>query len=194
MSSGPAPHLAFGLARLAALARQESWRAGEEHGLTPTQADILDLLARRTAGLRLGQLAELLHITQPTTSDAVAALVRKKLVRRLADPSDGRVTLLRATAGGLRLAERWPESFAAVVEAMSAEDRASMLAIVMRTIAGLVEAGTITPQRMCLSCRFFAPDTHPGSSKPHHCGYLDTPLGAGDLRTDCPEFQELDAA
>lgn len=192
--SSPRSHLAFGLSRLASLARQESWRAGAEHGLTPTQADILDLVVRRPAGLRLGLVAEMLHITQPTASDAVTALVRKKLVRRLADPADGRATLLRPTAAGSRLAGQWPESFETVVAAMSPADHDAMLALVMRTIDSLVRAGQITPQRMCASCRFFAPDAHPGADRPHHCNYLDVPLAAGEVRIDCPDFQEREAA
>ncbi len=195
MSSDPSSdHLAFGLARLAAVARQDGWRVGEKFGLTPTQAEALDLLARRPAGIRLGQLAELLQTTQPTTSDAVGALVRKKLVLRHSDPGDGRAILLRLSASGRRLAERLPNSFEGVVAAMSAADREALSGIVLRTISNLVESGVITPQRMCFSCRFFSPQAHPGSAKPHHCSLLDIPLGEAELRPDCPEHQERSAA
>lgn len=167
---------------------------GEEHGLTPTQSEVLGMLSRRPAGIRLGQLAELLQTTQPTTSDAVGALVRKKLVLRHSDPADGRATVLRLSANGQRLAERLPNSFEGVVAAMSAVDRELLSGIVMRTIINLVEKGVITPQRMCFSCRFFSPGAHPGSVKEHHCNLIDIPIGAGDLRIDCPEHQERPAA
>jgi hypothetical protein len=47
----------------------------------------------------------------------------------------------------------------------------------------------ITVARMCVSCRFFRPDTHRMSVSPHHCALLDLPLSGADLRTDCPEHE-----
>ena len=61
----------------------------------------------------------------------------------------------------------------------------------MRLIGTLQGSGVVTVARMCVTCRFFRRDVHPGSASPHHCGLLDVPLGVGDLRADCPEH-ELD--
>ncbi|MBN8606871.1 MAG: MarR family transcriptional regulator [Caulobacterales bacterium] len=181
--------MSFGLARLAALARQDDWRAGEVEGLTPTQGDILRTLLRRPDGLRLTALASHLHITQPTASDAVAALERKGLVQKRADPADGRALLLRVTRGGRALAQRWPLSFGLVVDALQPDDQAAMLGVVTRAIHTLQRRGAISPQRMCLSCRYFTPNVHGGTSQPHHCRFIDAPLSDGDLRVDCPEHE-----
>lgn len=186
--------LAFGLARLAAVARQETWRAGEVEGLTPTQAEALDLLARRPEGIRLSALAAHLNVTQPTASDAVSALVRKKLAAKRADPADRRAVLLQLTDDGRRVTSRWPSSFSTVVDAMTDHDRQLLLPAVMRTISALALAGAIPPQRMCLSCSHFARDLHPGSDRPHHCRFIDEPLGNGDLLVDCPDHRERQAA
>lgn len=189
-----ADHLAYGLARLAAVARHESWRAGEEQGLTPTQFDILDLLFRRPEGVRVGHLAEQLQLTQPTVSDAIGALERKDLLRRYPDPADARARILRLTRSGKRSAAEARQPFEAVVHAMTAEDRSAMLEIVVRTITALVNKGAIAPQRICFTCAFFRRDVHPRSRRPYHCAYIDAPLGAADLRTDCPDHRDLDAA
>ena len=184
-------HLSLGLARLAALARQEDWRVGEVEGLTPTQGDILRTLLRRPEGLRLTTLAAHLLVSQPTASDAVAALERKGLARKFADPSDGRALLVRATRAGRSLASRWPLSFDAIVDVLAPEDQAAMLGIVTRAISALQRQGAISPQRLCLSCSFFAPNLHRDKARPHHCRLVDAPLGEGDLRTDCPEHKGI---
>jgi hypothetical protein len=59
----------------------------------------------------------------------------------------------------------------------------------MRLISALQGAGVITVARMCVSCRFFRPDTRPRSVSPHYCALLDLPLSGADLRTDCPEHE-----
>lgn len=186
--------LSFGLARLAALARQDDWRTGEVEGLTPTQGDILRALLQRPEGLRLTAVAAHLHISQPTASDAVAALERKKLVQKFADPSDGRALLLRVTRSGRALAQRWPLSFGLVADALAPGDQAALLGIVTRAIVALQRQGAIPPQRMCLNCRYFAPNVHRDEARPHHCRFIDTAIGDGDLRVDCPEHEAAHAA
>lgn len=186
--------LSHGLARLAALARQDDWRAGEVEGLTPTQGDILRALVHRQEGLRVSTLAAHLNVSQPTASDAVAALERKGLIEKLSDPSDGRALMLRVTRSGRALARRWPLSFGAIVETLSPGDQALLLGIVIRSIHELQRKGAISPQRMCLSCRYFAPDVHRDKARPHHCRFIDAPLGQGDLRVDCPDHEEARAA
>ncbi|HCK85129.1 MAG TPA: MarR family transcriptional regulator [Hyphomonadaceae bacterium] len=186
--------LSNGLARLAALARQDDWRAGEVEGLTPTQADILRALIQRPEGLRVTALAAHLNVTQPTASDAATALERKGLVEKLADPGDGRALVLRITRRGRALGRRWPLSFGALVDALSEEDQARLLGIVTRAIYELQHRGDISPQRMCLSCRYFAPNVHRDQTRPHHCRFIDAPLGEGDLRVDCADHEEAQAA
>lgn len=181
--------LSDGLARLAALSRQEDWRAGEAEGLTPTQADILRLLIGRSKGVRLSVVASHLQVAQPTASDAATALERKGLAEKISDPEDGRAVLLRATIAGRALSRRWPLSFGGFIDTIPASDQATMLGIVSRAILSLEREGRISSQRMCLSCRHFSPDAHPGSARPHHCKLIGAPIGAADLRIDCPEHE-----
>jgi DNA-binding MarR family transcriptional regulator len=55
---------------------------------------------------RPGTLAELSHADPSTISRQVAELVRRGLVERAADPSDGRASLLAITPAGRALCER----------------------------------------------------------------------------------------
>jgi hypothetical protein len=64
-----------------------------------------------------------------------------------------------------------------------------VMRFLMRLISALQGAGVITVARMCVSCRYFRPDTHQRSVSPHHCVLLDLPLSGADLRTDCPEHK-----
>lgn len=186
--------LSHGLARLAALARQDDWRAGEVEGLTPTQGDILRALIQRREGLRVSALAQRLNVTQPTASDAVATLERKGLIEKLADPDDGRALILRPTRSGRALARRWPLSFGAIIDTLAPADQVLLLGIVTRSIEALQSRGAISPQRMCLSCRYFARGVHRDAARPHHCRFIDAPLGEGDLRVDCPDHEGAPAA
>ncbi|MBK8544880.1 MAG: winged helix-turn-helix transcriptional regulator [Caulobacteraceae bacterium] len=120
--------------------------------------------------------------------------LRKALIEKLPDPEDGRAFMLRVTRSGRALARRWPESFAAVARVLSAEDQAALLGIVIRAIDALQREGAISRQRMCMSCCHFAPNRHRSKSKPHHCRFIDAALGEGDLRLDCAEHEEAEAA
>lgn len=182
--------LSHALARLAALARQDDWRAGEVEGLTPTQGDIIRALIQRPDGIRISVLAAHLNVSQPTASDAVTSLERKGLVEKRVDPEDRRAVALRITRSGRALAKRWPMSFGAIIDALSPNDQARLLGITVRAIGELQRIGEISRQRMCLSCRYFSANAHSGKAKPHHCRLIDAPIGEGDLRVDCPEHEE----
>lgn len=187
----PREQLAFGLERLAAVAKREDWRAGEDAGLTPTQAEILRLLAVRRGGVRLAAAADHVGVSQPTASDAVAALARKGLIEKRPDPSDGRAVRLVATRPGQAAANRWPPGYERIVEAMDDADCAAMLDIVSRAILTQLRAGQIPPQRMCMTCRHFRRSARPEAT-PHHCAFLDAPISSFDLRVDCAEHEELE--
>src|SRR3546814_12927926 len=84
-----------GRARIGMLLRSEGWRQAEATGLTPTQAQILAHLAARGPA-RIGVIATEIAVTQPTASDAVAALVRQGYVEKL------RIPMTRVRRGFIR--------------------------------------------------------------------------------------------
>ncbi|MDZ7752371.1 MAG: MarR family winged helix-turn-helix transcriptional regulator [Gammaproteobacteria bacterium] len=181
--------LADGLARLAVVARQLDWQAAAAAGLSPTQADILRFVAERPAGVRLSAAAAHAGVHKATASDTVAALERKALVSKGADPRDGRAVMLKATARGRQMARDWPASFGPVIAELSAAEQEVLYGLVVKMIRRLQQHGLIAPQRTCVSCRHFRENVAPGSPTPHYCALVGAPMAEHHLRVDCPEHQ-----
>jgi DNA-binding MarR family transcriptional regulator len=184
------------IAKLGLVLRHHAWRRREHDGLTPTQAQALATLAVRGPH-RVGELARTLGVTQPTASDTVAALDRKGLVARERDLADGRAARLVVTSAGERLAARsaeWPDVLLAAVDALPAEDQASLLRGLSAVIRELQERGEIPVQRMCVTCRYFRPHVHADAERPHHCAFVDAPFGDRALRLDCADHEPKEEA
>lgn len=164
-----------------------------EHGLSPIQARFLVYLLYHDVELRrVSSLAREFDLTQATVSDAVATLESKGLVRREPWPEDRRVVTLRLTLGGERLAlelSAWVNPVREHLDRFAPEERELVMRFLIELIGSLQRSGIITVARMCVTCRFFRRDSHPGASRPHHCALLDVPLGGPDLRVDCPEHE-----
>ncbi|MGH3013133.1 MAG: MarR family winged helix-turn-helix transcriptional regulator, partial [Gaiellaceae bacterium] len=60
-----------------------------------------------------------------------------------------------------------------------------------KMIRVLQEQGRIPPARMCATCRYFRPNAHRDSERPHHCAFVDAPFGGGELRLDCADQEPL---
>ena len=182
--------LVAALERVGQALRVQTWDKAKQHGLSPTQLQlILRLATDPPRRRRIGVLAAQLDVTHPTVSDAVSVLRRKGLVDR---DAASRRAALSLSAHGRALADdladwdqRTREQFANV----PAADKQATLQLLLDLIAGLQRSGAITVARMCVTCRFFRRDAHPEAAQPHHCALVDVPLGAGDLRVDCAEHE-----
>lgn len=202
LDDSPLPRLVTGLAKIGMVLKNQAWKQAGAQGLSPTQGQILALLARHPEGQRLSDLATALGITAATTSDAVRVLVEKGLVHRDRSPQDARALLLTLTAKGQLEAERsaaWPDMLLEAAETLSPTEQAVFLRALVKMLRNLQERGLIPVQRMCVSCQFFRPNVHDDLERPHHCALLDVPFGDRALRLDCPEHdpaepQEADAA
>jgi len=179
--------LAEGLARLAAVARHLDWQVAEAEGLSPTQADILRFVARRPEGVRLAAAAAHAGVRSATASDAVTALVRKALIRKAPDTTDGRAVILKTTAEGDAHARRWPPSYALVINGLETAEQEALLRLVIKMIRNLQRDNLIAPQRTCVTCRYFRPNVAPGSAAPHYCAFVGAPMADRHVRIDCPE-------
>lgn len=74
-------------------------------GLTPPQFDIVATLGN-TAGMTFKELGEKTLTTKGTLTGVVDRLAEKKLVRRVASPTDGRSQIVQLTAKGVALFEQ----------------------------------------------------------------------------------------
>jgi DNA-binding MarR family transcriptional regulator len=164
-----------------------------ERNLSPIQAQFLVYLLHHTVELRrVSQLAREFDLTQATVSDAVASLETKGFVRREQWPEDRRVVTLRLTPDGEELARSlsdWADPLKEHLERFSPGESEAAMSFLMGLTGSLQRSGLITVARMCVTCRFFRRDVHPGNASPHHCGLLDVPLGGHNLRVDCPEHE-----
>ena len=165
----------------------------QEHKLSPIQARFLVYLLYHDVELRrVSQLAREFDLTQATVSDAVDSLEAKGLIGRERWPEDGRVMTLRLTPEGELLAAElstWADMVREHLDPCPSEEKEVVMRFLMRLIGSLQGSGVITVARMCVTCRFFQRDAHPGIGPPHHCRLLDVPLSGSDLRIDCPEHE-----
>lgn len=57
-----------------------------------------------------------------------------------------------------------------------------------KVMYSLQEQGVISVARMCVGCTYFQPYVHVDAARPHHCGFVNKPMGDGQLRLECPDF------
>jgi DNA-binding MarR family transcriptional regulator len=168
--------------------------AAKREGLSVTQAQLLLRVTTPTAGPQgTGSFARWLEVSAPTVSDAASALVRKGLLEAVPDVADTRRSSWVPTGPGREVAERlhgWRDPLTAGLSACSPQERAAALRVLLETIASLNRTGRITVARTCLTCRFLR-DEAPDGRAGEWCGLLKAPLGAADLRVDCPDHQPV---
>jgi len=187
----PPAELATGLAKLGLALRHEAWLRGAERGLSPTQAQLLVALERRP-GRRLGELAAELGLGEATLSEAVRALVEKRLVKKARARDDARALALEPTAAGRREAARareWPDHFLAALDGLAPDEQGVLLRSLTKIIRTLQEEGRIPVARMCASCRYFRPHAHADAARPHHCAFVDAAFGERELRLECGDHE-----
>jgi DNA-binding MarR family transcriptional regulator len=185
--------IAAALERIAQGMKVMLWDEAKSHGLSPLQAGVLTSLLYMPEGSgRVGRLAREFHVSQPTMSDAVAALGRKALVRKRRATADSRASTLTLTAEGRAVAVRlsgWNETLRRSLEELPDEGKVPIMRFLFGLIASLQQAGFITVARMCITCRFFRPDGDPAQPERHFCALLKVPLAESALRIDCPEHE-----
>lgn len=189
--TGRGNQIIAGFERLGHVLKAQAWSQAMAAGLTPTQGQVLGVLrAHKGEGLRLGDIAVALQVTPATASEAVGTLVAKGLVKKVPSPKDARAIRLSLTDAGQRealAASRWPDFLLEVVEDLAEADQVAVLRAVLTLIASLQQRGLVPVARMCISCRYFDANAHPGEVLLHHCNLLNAPVGDGDLRVHCPE-------
>jgi DNA-binding MarR family transcriptional regulator len=190
--------LAAGLEKIGLAMKSRTWRREGRAGLGPLQRQALTLL-RSKPGQRakVSTVANELAVRLPTASEVIATLERKQLVRRRRDMSDGRVVMAQLTAKGNRSctpSSRMPDRLATATEALSAPEQVVLLTSLVKVIRSLQEQGEISVARMCVSCQYFRPNQHDNADRPHHCDYLNAPLGDRSLRLDCQVYEPASTA
>ena len=185
-----------GLSRLALVLRADDWNRARHVGLTPTQLAILEMLEAR-AGLTVKEIASHLGVSQPTATDSIAALERKTAAVRRTGEADRRSTIVVATPAGigmLQASRAIDGETGRAAGTLASDEQEALLVTLVRLITSLQEQQAIPIQRMCASCRYFAPFAHDDQAKPHHCRFVDAAFGQRELRIDCRDHDTADPA
>lgn len=109
-------------------------RAASRHRGRERSAIVLRTLSNLSLSgpMRIGDLAQAEHITQPTMTGVVQRLEAEGLLRRTSDPSDGRAWLMAVTPAGIEVLDDFRDRAAARVRPALAhlddEDRKALWA------------------------------------------------------------------
>jgi DNA-binding MarR family transcriptional regulator len=178
--------------------RSQAWDWAEGAQLTPTQGEILVLLLQRKGPMRLGEIARETQLTAATTSDAVSTLESKGLVEKRRALDDGRALAVRLSTRGRTAAKKalqWPTFLTKAAGLLGADEQGALYRALLKMLRELQAAGTVPPQRMCLTCSYFEPSKATKRvAAVHRCTVLDLTLADSDLRLDCAVHEEADAA
>lgn len=160
---------------------------GYSTGLNPAQWQALRYLAIANRFSRTpGALTLWLGQTKGTVSQTIAALERKRLVERAADPDDRRVVRLALTPAGRATLDAAPDGIAdAMLARMTAADRAAFAPLLERMLTAHLAARGYRPFGLCADCRHFDRDSPQGN--PHFCALLATALTPADAGSICAE-------
>lgn len=185
--------LAAGLEKLSLALKSRTWRREGQAGLGPLQRQVLTLLrSKADHSAQVSAIAQELVVRLPTASEAVATLERKRLVKRFRSHRDGRIVNVELTARGARAcapAIGIPNLLAEATSALTSTEQVAFLKGLMKVIRTLQQQGEISVARMCVSCRFFRPHQYAEAVQPHHCDYVNAPIGDHALRLDCAEYE-----
>ena len=186
-----------GLARIAGVMRAESWNRAKRLGLTATQLSILELLDDRIGGLGVKGIAANLGVSQPTATDSIAALERKGLLTKRGAGADRRALVVAITPDGraaLAAAAAPRGAVEQAVDRLPVGEQQNLLLALVQIIRGLQQLDAIPIQRMCVTCRYFAPFAYADAAQPHHCHFVDAAFGQSSLRIDCRDHESADPA
>ncbi|MBW6422449.1 MarR family transcriptional regulator [Rhizobium sp. XQZ8] len=183
-----------GLSRIAMALRVDEWKKAKDVGLNPTQLAILALLEGRKDGLNVKEIAAHLGVSQPTATDSIAALEKKQRLEKRAEQGDRRAVRVYLTPMGLAALQ--PDTGDSLAEqavgSLDKLEQQQLLLTLIKMIRHLQESDAIPVQRMCVTCRYFAPFAHPDAGQPHHCHFVNAAFGQRELRVDCRDHEEAD--
>jgi DNA-binding MarR family transcriptional regulator len=134
-STEATPELDEALGRLLSVVHRFIRLAARETGERRTAAvwNTLSVL-RAGVGLRVGDLADRARVAQPTMTKIVDGLADSGWIERVADPADGRASVVLATPAGLAALDDWRARLVGVLHPRFADLDDADVAAVLRTV------------------------------------------------------------
>jgi DNA-binding MarR family transcriptional regulator len=177
------------LGKIAEVFRIMLWDQAKETGLSPIQIQILLFIRHHKEHLRrVVHVAHEFNLTKATISDSVKTLEDKGLITKIPDPQDARSQILKLTIKGNKLAmelSKFAEPLMTQIKNLDTDSKSDYYHSTLLILNGLVKEGLINQQRMCFSCSYYEPGKNGG-----FCTFLKTNLSPGELKIDCPAYQE----
>lgn len=175
-----------GLERLSQVFRTLLWEQAKAKQLSPIQIQLLIFIRYHGPGQNnVSYLAREFSVTKPTISDAIKVLERKGLIRRTDDTTDNRRYSISLTAAGKKIVadtESFTMPFTHWVSQTDEIEKERLWQSIIGLIRSLNEAGWISVQRDCYSCRHYMQ-----KDGKHFCQLINEVLQVKDIRIDCPE-------
>ncbi len=166
------------------------WEKAKVLGISPIQIQILIFVQFHSdEKCKVSYLAQEFRLTKATISEAVKSLEFKGFIVRQPEILDTRSHTIHLTEAG-RSAVAQTAYFAnpmlkSLVK-ISDTEKGILLEQMLSLIGQLQEAGIISIQRMCFSCRFYQKN-----DTGHFCQFLKMSLKNIELRVDCGEFEAV---
>ncbi len=184
--------IADGLIRVAQVLGATIQSAAGLNGLSQLQLGILEVLAKRSEGMPVSDLARRFMISAATVSDSLRVLDAKGYVTKSRGSTDGRSVTVKITESGREVgatAMIWVEKLRRIIGEWDETRRAHVLPALISLIDGMQKEGMIPLDRMCVACRYFAINCDPAAdAAQYYCRFIGAPLADNDLRVDCPDF------
>ncbi|WP_085261607.1 MarR family winged helix-turn-helix transcriptional regulator [Mycolicibacter terrae] len=164
-------------------------RAAESHDLSSTQMRLLSwLYVGPPPAAHASTLARELNVSEPTVSDAIAALIRKGMVVRTPDLDDRRRHALALTPAGRKTAAqlaRWTAPAEIATSKLDHAEAEQLLDTLLVVMARLHDAQLLPVTRACSTCTQL--ETIQTDRRSYRCRFYDTPMTISDLRVDCSD-------
>ncbi|MGY6648471.1 MarR family winged helix-turn-helix transcriptional regulator [Wenyingzhuangia sp. IMCC45574] len=165
------------------------WEKAKKESLSPIQIQILIFVAYHTPSLcNVSHLAKEFNITKPTVSDAIRVLDKKELIVKDFSSTDSRsYTILISEKGKevIKTTYNFDLPLIKQVKTLSTKEQEDLFSTLSKLIYQLNQKEILSVQRTCYGCKFYQ-----NSTNKHYCNLLEKELKVGQIRIDCPEFEE----
>ncbi|MDJ0625965.1 MAG: MarR family winged helix-turn-helix transcriptional regulator [Candidatus Caenarcaniphilales bacterium] len=162
-------------------------KSGNLRNVSPLQAQILFYLLTNKQ-TSTSKIAEHLCVSKPTISDAVASIMKKKLIKKM-DSNDGRSYKVALTNKGIeevKILSSFETSFLESINKLSDQQKHSTWEALLRLLKSMQEQGLIPMNKMCFTCNHFAQDTF---GEKYYCNLMNSKLEDQNLRLNCEEHE-----
>ena len=164
------------------------WEKAKVLGISPIQIQILVFVQfHGDEKCKVSYLAQEFCLTKPTISEAVKSLEQKGFIERKTEIMDTRSHTIHLTEAGKSAVSQtahFANPMLGSLAKIPSTEKGILLEQLLGVIGQLQQAGIISMQRMCFSCRFYQK-----TGEGHFCRLLNKSLKNSELRVDCVEFE-----